>query len=91
MNASIYGRICAFRCLVAIKMTYAYLYLQAVEGVQKIRPGYNPAAWMLDVTTSTEESRLGVDFAEIYRKSNLFQYECFSMNFSWDAFICLFI
>ncbi|XP_061993147.1 ABC transporter G family member 32 [Rosa rugosa] len=48
-------------------------YFEAIEGVQKIRPGYNPAAWMLDVTSSTEEIRLGVDFADIYRRSNLFQ------------------
>lgn len=39
----------------------------------KIRPGYNPAAWMLEVTSSAEENRLGVDFAEIYRRSNLCQ------------------
>ncbi|KAM0969496.1 hypothetical protein ACFX13_018009 [Malus domestica] len=45
----------------------------AVEGVEKIRPGYNPATWMLDVTSTVEESRLGVDFAEVYRRSNLFQ------------------
>uniref|UniRef100_A0A6N2N7D7 ABC transporter domain-containing protein n=1 Tax=Salix viminalis TaxID=40686 RepID=A0A6N2N7D7_SALVM len=48
-------------------------YFEAVEGVSKIRPGYNPAAWMLDVTSSAEENRLGVDFAEIYRRSNLHQ------------------
>ncbi|PON39969.1 ABC transporter-like [Parasponia andersonii] len=48
-------------------------YFQAIEGVPKIRPGYNPAAWMLDVTSSAEETRLGVDFAEIYRRSSLFQ------------------
>lgn len=48
-------------------------FFEAVEGVPKIRPGYNPAAWMLDVTSSTEENRLGIDFAEIYRSSNLFQ------------------
>ena len=40
----------------------------------KIRPGYNPAAWMLEVTSPAEEARLGVDFADIYRRSNLFQY-----------------
>lgn len=40
----------------------------------KIRHGYNPAAWMLEVTSSAEETRLGVDFAEIYRRSNLHQY-----------------
>ncbi|KAL5771311.1 hypothetical protein ACOSP7_015465 [Xanthoceras sorbifolium] len=48
-------------------------YFEAVEGVPKIKPGYNPAAWMLEVTSSVEENRLGVDFAEIYRQSNLFQ------------------
>ncbi|KAF5742936.1 ABC transporter G family member 32 isoform X1 [Tripterygium wilfordii] len=48
-------------------------FFEAVEGVTKIRPGYNPAAWMLEVTSPAEESRLGMDFAEIYRKSNLFQ------------------
>eukprot|EP00257_Ricinus_communis_P025077 XP_025012491.1 ABC transporter G family member 32 [Ricinus communis] len=49
-------------------------YFEAVEGVPKIRPGYNPAAWMLEVTSSSEEIRLGVDFAEIYRRSSLFQW-----------------
>lgn len=48
-------------------------YFEAVEGVPKIRHGYNPAAWMLEVTSSAEETRLGVDFAEIYRRSNLHQ------------------
>ncbi|RXI05820.1 hypothetical protein DVH24_017862 [Malus domestica] len=49
-------------------------YFEAVEGVEKIRPGYNPATWMLDVTSTVEESRLGVDFAEVYRRSNLFRH-----------------
>ncbi|OVA12179.1 ABC transporter-like [Macleaya cordata] len=48
-------------------------YFEVGFGVAKIRPGYNPAAWMLEVTSSAEESRLGVDFAEVYRKSRLFQ------------------
>ncbi|KAK1282882.1 Pleiotropic drug resistance protein 6 [Acorus calamus] len=48
-------------------------YFEAVSGVPKIRDGYNPAAWMLEVTSSAEENRLGVDFAEYYRRSKLFQ------------------
>nr|XP_027071225.1 ABC transporter G family member 32-like isoform X1 [Coffea arabica] len=48
-------------------------YFEAIEGVRKIRPGYNPATWMLEVTSSAEENRIGVDFAEVYRRSNLFQ------------------
>lgn len=48
-------------------------YFQAIEGVPKIKPGYNPATWMLEVTSAVEERRLGLDFAEIYRRSNLYQ------------------
>lgn len=40
---------------------------------------------MLEVTSSAEEIRLGIDFAEVYRKSNLYQYvqkkSVFSLNF----------
>jgi hypothetical protein len=65
--------------------------LQAVEGVPKIRPGYNPATWMLEVTSSVEENRLGVDFAEIYRKSNLFLYvqypSILAINFAFERTI----
>ncbi|CAN6833119.1 unnamed protein product [Brassica oleracea] len=46
-------------------------YFECIEGVEKIKAGHNPAAWMLDVTSSTEEQRLGLDFAEIYKNSNL--------------------
>ncbi|CAN4099865.1 unnamed protein product [Withania somnifera] len=48
-------------------------YFEAIQGIHKIRSGQNPAAWVLEVTSPAEESRLGVDFAEIYRKSTLFQ------------------
>ncbi|XAR69336.1 Iron-chelate-transporting ATPase [Bertholletia excelsa] len=48
-------------------------FLEAVQGVPKIRSGSNPAAWILEVTSPAEEIRLGVDFAEVYRKSRLFQ------------------
>ncbi|KAK4388906.1 ABC transporter G family member 32 [Sesamum angolense] len=46
---------------------------EAIPGVQKIRSGYNPAAWILEVTSPAEENRLGLDFAEIYHRSTLFQ------------------
>uniref|UniRef100_V5NX96 PDR protein 5 n=1 Tax=Vinca minor TaxID=60093 RepID=V5NX96_VINMI len=48
-------------------------YFEAVEGVPRIRSGYNPATWMLEVTSSAEEDRIGVDFAEVYRRSDLFR------------------
>ncbi|GAV88717.1 ABC_tran domain-containing protein/ABC2_membrane domain-containing protein/PDR_assoc domain-containing protein [Cephalotus follicularis] len=56
-----------------LKSSELIKYFEAVEGVPKIRTGYNPAAWMLEVTSSDEEMRLGVDFAEVYQRSNLFQ------------------
>ncbi|KAK3003971.1 hypothetical protein RJ639_019567 [Escallonia herrerae] len=49
-------------------------FFEAVQGVPKIRPGYNPAAWILDVTSPAEEIRLGVNFTDVYRRSDLFQY-----------------
>ena len=51
-----------------------FLLSQAIQGVPKIKPGYNPAAWILEVSSPAEEIRLGVDFADVYRKSSLFQY-----------------
>jgi hypothetical protein len=41
--------------------------------VPKIKDGYNPATWMLEVTAPTVETQLDVDFAEIYANSPLYQ------------------
>ncbi|GJN37307.1 hypothetical protein PR202_gb26244 [Eleusine coracana subsp. coracana] len=48
-------------------------FFEAIPGLPKIRDGYNPAAWMLEVTSSQMEHILGVDFADYYRQSKLFQ------------------
>ncbi|KAM0017401.1 putative ABC-type maltose transporter [Helianthus debilis subsp. tardiflorus] len=48
-------------------------YFEDIDGVAKIKDGYNPATWMLEVSTSSQELALGVDFAEIYRNSELFR------------------
>ncbi|KAM1576824.1 hypothetical protein ACFX15_032561 [Malus domestica] len=45
-------------------------YFQSIPGVQKIRDNYNPATWMLDITSTSAEAELGVDFAQIYEKSS---------------------
>ncbi|KAK3226771.1 hypothetical protein Dsin_006633 [Dipteronia sinensis] len=45
----------------------------AVPGVAKINDGYNPATWMLEVTASSVEAQLDVDFAEIFANSSLYQ------------------
>lgn len=47
--------------------------LQAIPGVPKINEGYNPATWMLDVTATSVEAQLDVDFAEIYANSDLYR------------------
>ncbi|KAI3803437.1 hypothetical protein L1987_31588 [Smallanthus sonchifolius] len=47
-------------------------YFQDIEGVSKITNGYNPATWMLEVTTSSQELAMGVDFTEIYKNSELY-------------------
>ncbi|XP_058074640.1 ABC transporter G family member 39-like isoform X2 [Magnolia sinica] len=48
-------------------------YFESIDGISKIRDGYNPATWMLEVSSITQENILGVNFAEIYRNSDLFQ------------------
>ncbi|KAK1416813.1 hypothetical protein QVD17_25930 [Tagetes erecta] len=48
-------------------------YFEDIEGVPKITDGYNPATWMLEVSTSSQEVALGVNFAEIYKNSELYR------------------
>ncbi|KAK4800075.1 hypothetical protein SAY86_025440 [Trapa natans] len=48
-------------------------YFQGIKGVNKIKDGYNPAAWMLEVTTRAQEMALQVDFAEVYKQSDLYR------------------
>lgn len=49
-------------------------YFEAVAGVPKIKEGYNPSTWMLEISSPASETHLGVDFADIYRSSSLFQH-----------------
>jgi hypothetical protein len=49
---------------------------QSISGINRIKDGYNPATWMLEVTSVAQvaqESVLGVDFAELYEGSELFR------------------
>ncbi|KAK4286368.1 hypothetical protein QN277_002929 [Acacia crassicarpa] len=48
-------------------------YFEAIPGVPRIKDGYNPATWMLDVSTTAVEAQLGIDFAEIYANSDLYR------------------
>ena len=44
-------------------------YMQGINGIPPIPNGYNPATWMLEVTTPAAEDRIGEDFANIYQNS----------------------
>ncbi|KAK9195038.1 hypothetical protein WN943_003155 [Citrus x changshan-huyou] len=48
-------------------------YFEGISGVPKIRKNYNPATWILEVTSTSAEAELGVDFSQIYRESALYE------------------
>ncbi|XP_002515969.2 ABC transporter G family member 29 [Ricinus communis] len=48
-------------------------YFEAIPGVPKIKEKYNPATWMLEVSSIAAEIQLGIDFAEYYKSSSLFE------------------
>ncbi|KAH9676821.1 ABC transporter G family member 37 [Citrus sinensis] len=45
---------------------------QVIEHFE-IRKNYNPATWILEVTSTSAEAELGVDFSQIYRESALYE------------------
>ncbi|RWR83360.1 ABC transporter G family member 39-like protein [Cinnamomum micranthum f. kanehirae] len=48
-------------------------YFEEINGVSKIKDDHNPATWMLEVTTISQEDILGVKFVDTYKNSNLYQ------------------
>ncbi|OVA16669.1 ABC transporter-like [Macleaya cordata] len=48
-------------------------YFEGISGVPRIKDNYNPATWMLEVTSTSAEVELGVDFAHLYRESTLYK------------------
>ncbi|KAL5225223.1 hypothetical protein ABZP36_011862 [Zizania latifolia] len=48
-------------------------YFQGIPRVLPIPEGYNPATWMLEITTQACEERLGIDFATVYKNSYQFR------------------
>ncbi|CAL5017868.1 unnamed protein product [Urochloa decumbens] len=48
-------------------------YFQDIPGVPMIKDDYNPSTWMLEVTSLSMETYLGVDFAQIYKESSLYR------------------
>jgi hypothetical protein len=52
--------------------------LQGISGIPPIQTGYNPATWVLEVTTAAVEERINSDFADIYKNSA--QFRCFKCD-----------
>ncbi|ONI01097.1 hypothetical protein PRUPE_6G121200 [Prunus persica] len=48
-------------------------YFEAIPGVQKIKEGYNPATWMLEISSTAVEAQLKIDFAQVYANSDLYR------------------
>ncbi|XP_072994199.1 pleiotropic drug resistance protein 3-like isoform X2 [Typha latifolia] len=48
-------------------------YFEGISGVPRIKNNYNPATWMLEVTSPSIETQLRIDFAQIYRESSLYK------------------
>ncbi|WCJ30205.1 ABC transporter G family member 39 [Euphorbia peplus] len=48
-------------------------YFEAIESVPKIKNDYNPATWMLEITSAAHEAALWINFAEIYKSSELYR------------------
>ncbi|KAL6199774.1 hypothetical protein ACLB2K_029557 [Fragaria x ananassa] len=46
---------------------------EAIPGVPKIKDGYNPATWMLEVSSAAVEAQNNIDFAEVYANSELYR------------------
>ncbi|XP_043709772.1 pleiotropic drug resistance protein 1-like isoform X1 [Telopea speciosissima] len=48
-------------------------HFEAIEGISRIKDGYNPATWMLEVTAPAQEEALCVNFSDIYKNSELYR------------------
>ncbi|XP_021608285.1 pleiotropic drug resistance protein 1 isoform X2 [Manihot esculenta] len=48
-------------------------YFEDIKGVPKIKDGYNPATWMLEITSAAQEAALGINFADVYKNSELYR------------------
>ncbi|XP_022755319.1 ABC transporter G family member 39-like isoform X2 [Durio zibethinus] len=48
-------------------------YFEEINGIPRIKDGYNPATWMLEVTSAAQEKALRVNFTDIYKNSELYR------------------
>lgn len=50
-----------------------FFHKQRLPGIPRIPDGYNPATWMLEISTPAAEERIGQDFAVIYQNSQQYR------------------
>ncbi|KAK9279099.1 hypothetical protein L1049_012774 [Liquidambar formosana] len=50
-------------------------YFQGISGIPPIPSGYNPATWMLEISTPASEARIGEDLADTYRNSEQYRWK----------------
>ncbi|GAA0153723.1 ATP-binding cassette [Lithospermum erythrorhizon] len=48
-------------------------YFQSIRGITPIQDGYNPATWMLEISTPAAEERIGEDFSILYKNSDQYR------------------
>ncbi|KAL8105525.1 hypothetical protein AgCh_029351 [Apium graveolens] len=48
-------------------------YFKSIPGIPQIKENYNPATWMLEITTESVERQLGIDFGQVYEESKQFR------------------
>ncbi|KAL8521926.1 hypothetical protein ACS0TY_012180 [Phlomoides rotata] len=48
-------------------------YFEGIDGLSKIKDGYNPATWMLEITSAEQEAALGANFNQLYKNSYLYR------------------
>ena len=61
-------------CLLSQLVADTRVCLQQIEGVPKLTEGLNPATWVLQISTPGMERGIGVDFAEVFERSQTTRY-----------------
>ncbi|KAL5975652.1 hypothetical protein ACLOJK_019978 [Asimina triloba] len=64
---------CYSSCGADSKEDLGFVFIKEINGVSKIKEDYNPATWMLEITTPAQEEALGVNFAELYQQSEAYR------------------
>lgn len=49
-------------------------YFESIPEVPKLVEGVNPASWMIEISMPSTESRMGIDLADAFARSNTFRY-----------------